>query len=85
MLLLLFSKCFLQTKENVRFYMKNFIKKGINSPYKVKEPKKYTRKNCSNINLQQITNQISKKNKDLLFPKNIKLKTRYLKQQIILI
>ena len=32
------------TKENVRCYMKNFIKKCIHSPNKVKEPKKYTRK-----------------------------------------
>ena len=32
------------TKENVRGYMKNFIKKCIHSPNKVKEPKKYKRK-----------------------------------------
>ena len=32
------------TKENIRFYMKNFIKKCIHSPNKVKEPKKYKRK-----------------------------------------
>ena len=32
------------TKENVRGYMKNFIKKCIHLPNKVKEPKKYKRK-----------------------------------------
>ena len=32
------------TKENIRFYMKNFIKKCIHSPNKVKKLKKYKRK-----------------------------------------
>ena len=61
-------------RENVRIFTKDFIKKCIHTPNKVKEPKKNMkeRKNYSNQNTQQDTNQHSKKNQS----ENIKSKIR---------